>query len=153
MAKKQRWILFLLYSSAVLLGILTGPFIAGWITGTGATGRSLPAAEAADVAPLVALLPDSPDSPDAVFVCAPRYVGNFGNRIHVLCTTAATGGIIYFATPTSDSKNAARVLSIMLTAKALGKNLQIYYSTSGDGSAYGCGTSDCRPINYIEMMN
>jgi hypothetical protein len=48
---------------------------------------------------------------------------------------------------------AARVLSIMLTAKALGKNLQIYYNASGNGSAYGCQTNDCRPIDAIEMMN
>jgi len=41
----------------------------------------------------------------------------------------------------------------MLTAKSLGKNLQIYYDPNGSGAAYGCQINDCRPINAIEMTN
>ncbi len=140
----------LLYASAVLLGMLLGPFIAGLVGGL-RTAAAQPSAAQASVAALQASL--GPDSPDVTYICTPSYIGTFSNRVHVLCTVAAPGGIFYFAAPTSDSKMAARVLSIMLTAKALGKNLQIYYSTSGNGSAYGCQTNDCRPIDAIEMTN
>jgi len=140
----------LLYASAVLLGILFGPFVAGLAGGSRTTAAQPAAAQAPEIAPMAAL---GPDSPDVTYICTPSYIGTFSNRVHVLCTLAASGGIFYFATPTSDSKMAARVLSIMMTAKALGKNLQIYYNISGDGSAYGCATNNCRPIDAIEMTN
>ncbi len=140
-----------LYASAILLGVILGPFVASL------TGRLLPAArqqpafaQAAEAIPVAAL---APGSPDATYICTPSYIGAFSNRVHVLCTVAAPGGIYYFAAPTSDSKNAARILSVMLTAKALGKNLQIYYNPSGSGAAFGCQTNDCRPIDAIEMTN
>jgi hypothetical protein len=147
MSKKMSWKTALAYACAILLGILLGPFVAGLAGGLRAA--TLPAAaQAPETAPVTAL---APDNPEATYICTPNYIGTFPTRVHVLCTVAASGGIFYFAAPTSDSKMAARVLSIMLTAKALGKNLQIYYSTSGDGSAYGCQTSNCRPIDAIEM--
>jgi hypothetical protein len=148
MSKKISWKTVLFYSSAILFGILIGPFVsdlAGWLR----TATIQPGVAQAKTAPVAAL---APDSPDAVYVCTPNYVGVFSTRVHVLCTVAAPGGIIYFAAPTSDSKNAARILSVILTAKALGKNLQIYYDTAGDGSTFGCQTSNCRPINAIEIM-
>lgn len=148
MSKKISWKTALFYTSAILFGILLGPFVSD-LTGWVRTVTIQPSVAQAKTAPVAAL---APDSPDAVYVCTPNYVGVFSNRVHVLCTVAAPGGIIYFAAPTSDSKNAARILSVMLTAKALGKNLQIYYSASGDGSSFGCLTGDCRPITAIEIM-
>jgi hypothetical protein len=150
MSKKISWKSVLSYISAILLGIALGPFVAGLAGGLRTAAAQPVAAQAPEAAPLAAL---DPDSPDTTYICTPSYIGTFSNRVHVLCTVAAPGGIFYFAAPTSDSKAAARILSIMLTAKALGKNLQIYYSTSGNGSAYGCQTNDCRPIDAIEMTN
>ena len=150
MSKKIPWKTVLSYISAILLGIALGPFIAGLSNGLRTAAAQPAAAQAPEIAPMNAL---GPDSPDVTYICTPSYIGTFSNRVHVLCTLAASGGIFYFATPTSDSKMAARVLSIMMTAKALGKNLQIYYNISGDGSAYGCATNNCRPIDAIEMTN
>ena len=133
----------LFYAGALLVGIILGPFIAGLIPARQPTPAAL-----AEAAPVAAL---EPDSPQAVYVCTPAYIGAFKTRVHVRCTVAAPGGIIYFAAPTSDSKNAARILSIMLTAKALGKNLQVYYTASASGASFGCQTGDCRPIDAIEM--
>jgi len=134
MSQKLHLKTILLFASALLSGIILGPFIAGLY----------PARQ-----PLPAAL--EPDSPQTVYVCTPAYIGAFKTRVHVRCTVAAAGGIIYFAAPTSDSKNAARILSIMLTAKALGKNLQVYYTATASGASFGCQTGDCRPIDAIEM--
>ncbi len=149
MSKHFPWKTVLLYGSAILFGIVLGPFLAGLAGGLW-TAVSQPApAQAAEAVPAAVLEPDSPTT----YICAPRYIGTFSNRIHVLCVDPAPGGIFYFATPTSDSKNAARVLSILLTARALGNKLQIYYDTTGDGSSFSCSTSNCRPINAIELTN
>ncbi len=165
MPTKISWKTALTYGCAILLGILLGPFVAGLAGGLRNVAPQfaapqIAAAQAPETAPRaaqpVAAQPAAdlaPDSPDITYICTPSYIGTFSNRVHVLCTVAAPGGIFYFAAPTSDSKMAARVLSIMLTAKALGKNLQIYYNASGNGSAFGCQTNDCRPIDAIEMTN
>jgi hypothetical protein len=150
MSTKISWKTTLTYGCAILLGILLGPFVAGL---AGGLRNSAPQIASAQSAAAQAAAAQAPDSPDIVYTCTPSFIGTFPTRVHVLCTVAAPGGIFYFASPTSDSKMAARVLSIMLTAKALGKNLQIYYNASGNGSAYGCQTNDCRPIDAIEMMN
>jgi hypothetical protein len=150
MSKKISWKTALSYGSAILFGIVLGPFVAGLAGELWTVARQPAVAQAAEAVPVAVL---APDSPDATYICTPSYIGTFSNRVHVLCTVAAPGGIFYFAAPTSDSKNAARVLSVMLTAKALGKNLQIYYNPSGSGASYGCQTSDCRPIDAIEMTN
>lgn len=132
------------YVLAVVIGLAVGPHL-------GRLSAFQPgAAQAAAPAPSMALAPGSTES---TFTCTPLYIGVFPTRVHVLCTAPAAGTIYYFAAPTSDSKNANRVLSIMLTAKSLGKNLQIYYDSAGDGTSFGCQTGDCRPINAIEMMN
>lgn len=140
----------LLYIGAVLFGVLIGPFAANLAGRIMNVSEQPLAAQAAEAVPAAVM---APDSPDATYICTPSYIGAFSTRVHVLCTLPAPGGIYYFAAPTSDSKNAARILSIMLTAKSLGKNLQIYYNPSGSGASYGCQTSDCRPIDAIEMTN
>ena len=66
----------------------------------------------------------APDSPQAIHTCTPDYVAAF----------------------------AARVLSILLTARSLGKNVRIYYTSAASGSAYGCSVSDCRPIDAAELL-
>jgi len=137
-----------LYTGAFLFGILIGPLAVNLASKLWVAYLRPETAQAAEAIPAVI---KDPDSPEATYICIPSYTGAFPTRVHVLCTVPAPGGIYYFAAPTSDSKNAARVLSIILTAKALGKNLQIYYDQNGDGSAFGCQVNDCRPINAIEM--
>lgn len=150
MSGKITWKTALFYMGAVLFGVVIGPFAAN-LAGKLRDGSGQPvAAQAAEAVPAAVM---APDSPDVTYICTPSYIGAFPTRVHVLCTLPATGGIYYFAAPTSDSKNAARILSIMLTAKSLGKNLQIYYNPSGSGASYGCQTVDCRPIDAIEMTN
>ena len=129
---------------------MLGPFISRLVGELWAIGSEPAVAQAAAPALQVS---SAPDSPADTYICTPSYIGAFSSRVHVLCTLPAPGGIYYFAVPTSDSKNANRVLSIMLTAKSLGRDLQIYYDPSGDGSAYGCGVNDCRPIIAIEITN
>ncbi|MCC7358607.1 MAG: hypothetical protein IT317_03970 [Anaerolineales bacterium] len=141
MSFSPRWKTAFLCLAAILIGLAAGPQLNRLIVAP-------PGAAQAAAAPSVAL---APGSTEAVFTCTPSYIGVFSTRVHVLCTAPAETTIYYFAAPTSDSKNANRVLSVMLTAKALGKNLQIYYDSGGNGSAYGCQANDCRPINAIEV--
>jgi hypothetical protein len=133
----------------IMLGIVTGAFSSG-ILGRLWENNRTSVAQAAEAA-AGEVVPEG--NIDATYICTPSYIGTFTNRVHVLCTAPAPGGIYYFAYPTSDSKTANRMLSIMLTAKTLGKTLQIYYDPSGSGSSYGCQVNDCRPITALEITN
>src|SRR5438128_11828509 len=98
----------------VTLAPLVVAAVALWLTVSGATYAGSTAA------------------PLAAYTCTPTAVATFngasGARIHVRCSVAAPGGIIYFAVCTSpDAANAARFLSVFTTAKATVKNLVIYY--------------------------
>ena len=150
MSGKITWKIYFYYAGVVLFGILVGILATHWAGNLWNGGGKLAIAQAAAAVPVVV---QASDSPEDTFICTPSYIGAFSTRVHVLCTLPAPGGIYYFAAPTSDSKNAARVLSILLTAKSLGKTLQIYFNPSGDGSAFGCQMNDCRPITAIEMTN
>jgi hypothetical protein len=150
MSGKITWKIGLFYIGAVLFGIVIGTFAANLAGRLWIDHGQVEVAQAAESAQAVV---ESSDGTTATYICTPAYIGAFSNRVHVLCTIPAPGGIVYFAAPTSDSKNANRVLSIMLTAKSLGKTLQIYYDSNGDGSAFGCGINNCRPINAIEITN
>jgi hypothetical protein len=149
MTPQKSWKTVFIYAGAILLGIVLGQLATGLAANLPLFSRQ-PSQARALAAPMAAL---APGSPEAVYICTPSYIGAFPTRVHVLCTAPAPGGIYYFAAPTSDSKNANRVLSIMMTAKALGKTLQIYYDAAGDGSAFGCQPNDCRPITAIEITN
>ena len=116
MSGKITWKTALTYGGAVLFGIAFGLFAVNLTGGLWHDFRQPEVVQAAEAVPVAVV---DPNSPDATYVCTPSYIGAFSNRIHVLCTVAAPGGIYYFAAPTSDSKNAARVLSIMFTAKSL----------------------------------
>jgi hypothetical protein len=72
-------------------------------------------------------------------------------RVHVKCTVAADD-IQWFAAPTSNSKRAARVLSLLLTAQATGNQVSVRYDTlDTSGTAYGCLESNCRPILAVAI--
>ena len=144
MSLHLRWKTVLPYLVAILLGLALGPalsWLGGWLRP--------PAVQAAEVAPAAAL---APDSPQAIHTCTPDYVAAFAARVHVRCAVPAETTIYYFAAPTSDSKNAARVLSIFLTARSLGKDVRIYYTSGSNGSAFGCSFSDCRPLDAAELL-
>jgi hypothetical protein len=143
MSRNLRWRTALTYMVAITLGLALGPalsWLGGWLR---------PAPVQAAPAPAAAL---APDSPEALHPCTPDYIGTFSNRVHVRCAAAAETTIYYFAVPISDSKNAARVLSVLLTARSLGKTVRIYYTSAANGSAFGCAVSDCRPIEGAELL-
>ena len=83
----------------------------------------------------------------AEFLCTPANVAVYETRVHVKCTSAAPGGILYFAYPTDDIAKSSQVLSVLSTALAAGRQLSILYNASDtSGSAFGCQTNDCRTI-------
>lgn len=95
---------------------------------------------------------DSPVSSavaETTTVCTPIRVAVFKNRVHVQCSSAV-GGISFFAAPTSDSANVARILSLLSTAQVAGRNVLIWYDPANtSGASFGCQTNDCRPINGV----
>jgi hypothetical protein len=86
------------------------------------------------------------------FTCAPANVAAYTSRIHVKCTAAAPGGILYFAYPTKDNANASRFLSVLSTALVAGKQVDILFDSADlSGTTYGCGVNDCRPIIAVAL--
>ncbi|MCB0034771.1 MAG: hypothetical protein KDE51_12150 [Anaerolineales bacterium] len=78
--------------------------------------------------------------------CTPIGVATYYNRVHVRCA-AAVGGISYFAAPTNNPANAARILSTLSTAQVAGRTLSILYDPNDlSGTDFGCLEADCRPI-------
>ena len=97
---------------------------------------------------------NAPGATSSQHVCVPQNVAVFSNRIHIKCDTADTDGIRYFAAPTTDSKHVARILSLLLTAKASGKRVGVDYNSYDlSGAAIGCATSDCRLIRWVYIVN
>jgi len=93
--------------------------------------------------------------PDAStwYRCTPANTTAYTSRIHVKCTVATAGGILYFAYPTRDTANASRFLSLLSTAVVAGKQVDILYDPADlSGASYGCATSDCRPIIGIALL-
>jgi len=83
--------------------------------------------------------------------CKPRnvVVWEVQPRVHVQCV-AAVGGIKYFAYRSNDRDAVARVLTILTAARAAGADLIINYDPADtSGGAWGCNTSDCRPIRAV----
>jgi len=79
-------------------------------------------------------------------ICTPGNVMVFYNRVHVKCVETV-GGIQYFAAPTTDAAHVSRVLTILSTALAAGRQLSIIYDPADtSGSAFGCAAGDCRII-------
>jgi hypothetical protein len=94
----------------------------------------------------VSLFPSGDANAATWISCTPANIATYDSRVHVKCS-AAVGGIQYFAAPTSDSENAARILSVISTARVAGRTLSILYDPADlSGASYGCLTDDCRPI-------
>jgi hypothetical protein len=132
------------YAAVLLFGVIVGPPLINSMTGI---------AHSSDV---IATTQEqvAPGSTDAVFTCVIAEVAVIDTRVHVRCYTGYNNGpIVYFAAPTTDTVRVSRLLSTMLTADAAGKLLQVGFDTGANGSAYGCATSNCRPISYLMMLN
>ena len=101
----------------------------------------------------------APAAPDAAwYVCnspTTAHIGLFTNRVHVWCssTSPSLGNIHYFAFPTSpDSAEASRFMSLFQSATLSGRGLYLYLnSTDTSGTAFGCGSADCRRIVGAEL--
>jgi hypothetical protein len=90
-----------------------------------------------------------PTGPDAEVwtMCTPLDVAAFSNRIHVRCAESV-GGIYFFAASTANPAHAARVLSILSTAHAAGRTIDILYDPDDtSGTSIGCQANDCRLIS------
>ena len=90
---------------------------------------------------------------DKFFTCTPVDVAVFPNsRIHVKCSPG-DGPIQYFALGVKDDGEANRMLSILSTAFAAKKRLQILYNPDDlDGDKIGCLNKDCRLLRGATMF-
>lgn len=85
--------------------------------------------------------------------CTPAAVAVFPERIHVRCANSVGGGIIFFALSTQDASHAARMLSTLTTAHAMGRTLNILYDPADtSGTAIHCAESDCRLLVAAEFF-
>jgi hypothetical protein len=76
--------------------------------------------------------------------CTPDSVASYNTRIHVRCT-ASVGGISYWAVSTENPAHAARMLSVLSTAKVGGRTLSLLYDPADTSNLPpGCLVSDCR---------
>ncbi len=87
------------------------------------------------------------------FTCVPIDVSVYvKSRVHVRCGPG-DGAIQYFAISVSDQNEANRVLSLVSTAYAMQKRINILYEpTDLSGASFGCGIADCRIIMGLAMF-
>ncbi len=141
--------------SIVLLGVVILTYL---ILG-GAAGRPDPAeAAASDGRTIVNLEAGRAEAglPNAAglewTLCNPTRVGVFPERIHVRCAEAAGGNIYFFALSTVDASHTARILSILSTALAAGRTLEILYDPADtSGTTIHCQENDCRLIVAVQF--
>ena len=88
-----------------------------------------------------------------VFTCVPIDVSVYvKQRVHVRCGPG-DGAIQYFALGVSDQNEANRILSIVSTAFATQKRLNILYDPADlSGAPLGCVNADCRLIQGVAMF-
>ena len=99
---------------------------------------------------LLPWLPTIASAQQTTYSCKSVDVTTFPERVHVRCSTAASGGIIFFAVPTANNEHAARILSTLLAGHISGRTLVIGYDpTDTSGAAFGCATNDCRRLLYV----
>ena len=99
---------------------------------------------------LLPWLPTIAQAGQTTHSCISVDVTTFPERIHVRCGTAASGGIIFFAVPTANNENAARILSTLLAGHIAGRTMVIGYDTTDtSGTAFGCAQNDCRRLLYV----
>ena len=113
---------------------------------------------AAVALPTGALAQDDGGYSNAVYWadCHVVEVATFTNRVHVKCANTVAGEYIplrYFASPTSNSAEAARLVTLGSAALmgAGGGKLWVHLDLSKtDATSYGCAANDCRrPIDTM----
>ncbi|RMD97362.1 MAG: hypothetical protein D6816_17665 [Bacteroidetes bacterium] len=140
---------------------IIGAFLLGIVTAWGLQARHnvYAAAAASEPALSTAQTGDGNDlsgiDSTAGFVwanCTPTNVAVFSERIHVRCQTAVNG-ILYFAFPTTNDAETARILSLFTSAQVTGRLLQVLYDPADTttGPAIGCGANDCRVITAVVL--
>jgi hypothetical protein len=85
------------------------------------------------------------------YSCKPVDVSVYPERIHVRCDKPTSGGIVFFAVPTAaDPAHVARILSVLLIARATGKTVVVEYDPADtSGKDFGCGATDCRRLGSV----
>ena len=84
--------------------------------------------------------------------CKPTETAVFPERIHVRCDMPVDGRFWYFAVPTTDSRNANRMLSLMIGAQLGDKFLSVLFDPADlSGGSFGCNVNDCRNIRALLM--
>src|SRR5438093_13287148 len=94
---------------------------------------------------LITTLAITPLLADEFYTCKPVDVSVYPERIHVRCDKPTSGGILFFAVPTASTEPAhvARVLSVLLIARATTKNVQVEYNPADtSGTDFGCLGTD-----------
>jgi len=91
----------------------------------------------------------TPALADEWYYCKPIDVSVYPERIHVQCDKPTSGGIAFFAIPTAsaDPAHVARMLSVLLVARATGKTVGVLYNPADtSGTDFGCKAEDCRRL-------
>jgi hypothetical protein len=111
-------------------------------------------AAGAAVAPsAVPVDPAYPGAPVDWYTCTPDSVATYNERIHIKCTAPASGGIWFFAAPTTNPHHAARLLSILSLADVAGRNVSVLYDPNDtSGTSFGCLETDCRILLAAELL-
>jgi len=85
--------------------------------------------------------------------CKPTESAVFADRIHVRCETAVDGRFQFFASPTSDPRQANRFLALMVGAELGDKYLNVLFDpTDAGGATFGCLANNCRRIVALAIM-
>lgn len=85
--------------------------------------------------------------------CKPIEVATYAERIHVRCAQATSAGIVFFSVATANSAHAARMLSSLLMAHTVGKNVVVEFDPNDtSGTAFGCQAHDCRRLLSVAVQ-
>ena len=96
---------------------------------------------------------DALAAPDASGTCDIETIATFENRIHVRCKPSSGGigaTIVYFAAPTSDSRQTNRLLAMLMTAYVLNIDPWVYWNSSSSANPSGCISTNCRLLEGVE---
>jgi hypothetical protein len=97
---------------------------------------------------------DSPEdsAAQASLDCKIEMVAASATFVGVRCYNAVDT-VVWYAYPTTNAQQAARLLSTALTAHAADKELLIYYETATTGLPAGCSAATCRGMTAVYMMD
>lgn len=113
----------------------------------------------ADRSPVEAQAPTSGDvlAPEGFGNCVIAELAQLDNRIHVKCQPNVGGigpTIVYFAAPTTspaDTRQANRLMSLLMTAWAFGRQPEVTWDDSTAANPPGCLAIDCRRLTGVKL--